>query len=99
MELKAMGLNKQITQGSGLNGQINSKSKNHFGLFLNRALEQVNDLQVRNEEYKKLLVTGEVDNLHDITIATEKANVSLQLVLGIRNKVIEAYREIMRMQI
>ncbi len=70
-----------------------------FGKLLKDALNNVNQLQREKEEYKKLLITGEVDNLHDVTIAAEKANVALQLTLGIRNKVVEAYKEIMRMQI
>ena len=40
-----------------------------------------------------------MDNLHDITIAAEKANIALQLTLSIRNKIVEAYKEIMRIQI
>lgn len=70
-----------------------------FDNLLKDALDKVNQLQLDKEEYKKLLITGELDNLHDVTIAAEKANVALQLTLGIRNKVVEAYKEIMRMQI
>lgn len=99
MELRTIGLNNQIMWKDGLNEDIKSKTKDHFSLFLNKALNRVNELQLENEEYKRLLITGEVDNLHDVTIAAEKANVSLQLTLSIRNKVVEAYREIMRMQI
>lgn len=72
---------------------------NKFSLLLNNALNKVNQLQIESDEYKNLLATGDLDNLHDVTIAAEKANISLQLTLGIRNKVIEAYREIMRIQI
>lgn len=71
----------------------------NFNQYLKTALNKVNELQIDAENYKKLLAVGEVDNLHDVAIAAEKANISLQLVLGIRNKVVEAYREIMRMQI
>ncbi len=70
-----------------------------FSNLLEESLDKVNQLQREKEEYKNLLITGEVDNLHDITIATEKANIALQLTLSIRNKIVEAYKEIMRMQI
>ncbi|NLJ79136.1 MAG: flagellar hook-basal body complex protein FliE [Tissierellia bacterium] len=70
-----------------------------FGSFLNNALDRINEQQLIGDEYQRRLATGDVDNLHDVTIAQEKANVSLQLALGVRNKIIEAYREIMRMQI
>lgn len=99
MEIKTIGLNDQILSKDGLNEDFKSGNSNRFSLFFNDALNKVNELQLDSDAYKKLLITGEVDNLHDVTIAAEKANISLQLTLGIRNKVVEAYREIMRMQI
>lgn len=70
-----------------------------FNDFLKQALDNVNDLQIQSENYTKLLAVGEVDNVHDVTIASEKAKIALQMTLTIRNKVIDAYNEIMRMQI
>ena len=58
-----------------------------------------NRLQLEKDEYRNLLITGELDNLHDLTIAQEKADIALQLTLSIRNKIVDAYREIMRIQI
>lgn len=99
MEIKTIGLNNEILFHDRLDEDLESKNDNQFSLFLNKALDKVNELQLESDEYKRLLITGDVDNLHDVTIAQEKANVSLQLTLSIRNKVVEAYREIMRMQI
>ncbi|GMG97145.1 flagellar hook-basal body complex protein FliE [Tepidimicrobium xylanilyticum] len=82
----------------GLNRK-SSKGTIQFSQLLESALNRVNELQIESDEYKKLLLTGDLDNLHDVTIAAEKANISFQLTLSIRNKIIEAYREIMRMQI
>ncbi len=70
-----------------------------FSSLLKDALNKVNSLQLQSDEYKQLLATGDVDNLHDVTIAAEKASIALQLTLAIRNKVVEAYQEIMRMQV
>lgn len=78
---------------------LDTKEKGTFGNLLENALNNVNEMQLDSEEYKKLLATGELDNLHDLTIASEKANTALQVVMSIRNKVVEAYREIMRIQI
>ncbi|MBU5254749.1 flagellar hook-basal body complex protein FliE [Tissierella praeacuta] len=78
---------------------VESNDKNNFGDLLTKALNQVNQLQLESDEYKQMLVLGQVDNLHDVSIATEKANVALQITMSIRNKVVEAYREIMRIQI
>lgn len=70
-----------------------------FSDLLEKSLDKVNQMQKEKEEYKNLLIMGEVDNLHDVTIAAEKANIALQMTLSIRNKMVEAYKEIMRMQI
>lgn len=83
-----------------LNTSNNNKDNSiNFTEILKDALDKVNQMQVESEEYKKILVLGEVDNLHDVTIASEKANVALQVTMSIRNKIVEAYREIMRIQI
>lgn len=78
---------------------INIKNKESFGDLLNNALNNVNQMQIDSDEYKKMLAVGEVDNLHDVSIAAEKANISMQITLSLRNKIVEAYKEIMRIQI
>ena len=81
-----------------INKSLKPKEESNFSQLLTNAIDNVNQLQLQSEEYKKMLAVGEVDNLHDVTIAAEKANVTLQITMSIRNKVIEAYKEIMRMQ-
>ena len=75
------------------------KSKDTFSSLLMEAINNVNKTQKSSDEYKDMLAIGQLDNLHDLTIASEKADVALQLTLGIRNKVVDAYKEIMRIQI
>lgn len=77
----------------------NVKDTNNFSGIFTNALNKVNEMQLESEEYKKLLAIGELDNLHDLTIATEKADTALQVIMSIRSKVVEAYKEIMRIQI
>lgn len=98
MEIKTISLNNALLKQD--EHQVLAEDKtNDFSKLLDNALNKVNQLQVESEKYKMLLSTGEVDNLHDVTIAAEKANIALQLTLSVRNKVVEAYQEIMRMQI
>ncbi|MBS4536057.1 flagellar hook-basal body complex protein FliE [Clostridium sp. D2Q-14] len=78
---------------------INKEKTTDFGEFLNNALSNVNSLQKQSEYLKNMLAVGEVDNIHSAVIASEKADLALQLTLNIRNKVMDAYKEIMRMQI
>lgn len=70
-----------------------------FSEVLKGALDEVNQLQKDSDEYTKLLALGQVDNIHDVTIASEKAKIALQMTLTVRNKVVDAYKEIMRMQV
>lgn len=64
-----------------------------------KAVAEVNDLQVQAEAQARALTLGEVRDLHQVTIATEKASLALGLAIQVRNKILEAYQEIMRMQV
>lgn len=68
-----------------------------FSQMLNDAIHKVNEAQVQSDIATEKLINGQAENLHDVMIAAEKAAVTLQVTLEIRNKVIEAYQEIMRM--
>ncbi len=69
-----------------------------FVASLNGFMQEVNQLQKESGESVKRLVSGDVTNIHDVMVAVEKASVSFELMMEIRNKVIEAYREVMRTQ-
>lgn len=68
-----------------------------FAKLLDRALQQVEQDQRTANEMGEKLATGEVDDIAQVMIASERANLSLGLAVQVRNKVIEAYQEIMRM--
>ncbi len=66
---------------------------------LKKAVEGVNRLQVEADGAVEGLNTGEAKNLHEVMIAMEKADISLRLTVQMRNKIVDAYQEIMRMQV
>ncbi|HLS90925.1 MAG TPA: flagellar hook-basal body complex protein FliE [Limnochordia bacterium] len=70
-----------------------------FAKMLADAFDAANQAQWDADQAARLLATGQIEDIHQVTILTEKANLSLQLLISIRNKVIEAYQEISRMQI
>ncbi len=76
----------------------NQEAALSFGDFFSNALEEVNQLQVNSSEMTKKMVLGEVEDIHQVMIAAEKASLSLNLTVQIRNKLVEAYQEISRMQ-
>jgi flagellar hook-basal body complex protein FliE len=63
-------------------------------LQLSTANQQIMDAEVKVRE----LVSGEEANIHDVMISLEKAKMSFELILAVRNKSLEAYQELMRMQ-
>jgi len=70
-----------------------------FKELLAQAIGQTVQLQKASEEKTKAFLTGEADDLHEVMIASEKAGLAFQLTLQVRNKMVEAYQEVMRMQI
>jgi len=99
MIIRTINMENPFIQDKNDTKTVTNDNNIHFSSLLRDALNKINDLQLQSDEYKQLLATGDVDNLHDVTIAAEKASIALQLTLAIRNKVVEAYQEIMRMQV
>lgn len=70
-----------------------------FKNIFKQVINDVNSLQKESEDLTTKLVLGQVEDIHQVTIAAEKASLALQLTVEIRNKILDAYQEIMRMQI
>jgi flagellar hook-basal body complex protein FliE len=75
------------------------KETKTFGEFLSDSLIKVNDLQNLANKSMQRLATGESDNLHETMLMAEKAEIAFKQMNQIRLKVIDAYKEIMRMQL
>lgn len=70
-----------------------------FSSTLSKAMTEVNQLQKEADLKIQKLSTGESNNIHDTMIAVEKADIALKLMMRVRNKIIDAYQEVMRMQV
>lgn len=70
-----------------------------FSDYLKQALDYVSNLQLDADKASEDFALGNTDNIHDVLIAAEKADISLQFTMQVRNKIMDAYSEIMRMQI
>lgn len=70
-----------------------------FGKMLNDALKEVNGAQNDSAKLQGDLMANKPVEVHDLMIAMEKASTSMQLTMAVRNKVLEAYQEISRMQV
>ena len=74
-------------------------SPSSFKDLLKKAVTDLNVSQTGANEAIQNLATGGEENLHDVIIAMEKANLSLQYAIQVRNKVLEAYQSVIQMQI
>jgi flagellar hook-basal body complex protein FliE len=70
-----------------------------FSSVLTQFVEGVNDKQVAAGESVRGLISGQDVSLHQAMIAMEEASVSFQLIVEVRNKLLESYQELMRMQV
>ena len=71
----------------------------NFKDLLRKALGDLNASQVGANEAIKSLATGGEENLHDIIISMEKASMTLQYAIQIRNKLLDAYQSVIQMQV
>lgn len=89
----ASGTKKQATED-------NEAIKVDFGETLKTAVDKVNTTQQTAGQLSREFVSGESDiDLHEVMISLQKANVTFQSMVQVRNKLVTAYQEIMRMQV
>jgi flagellar hook-basal body complex protein FliE len=69
-----------------------------FSDFLKQSINEVNSMQVKSDQMTAALAEGKNVQLQDVMIAAEKASVTMLATIEIRNKAVEAYQEMMRMQ-
>jgi flagellar hook-basal body complex protein FliE len=82
-------------QGSGAAGAEGNLA---FGDLLKQALQEVNQASSQSEDEARNLMTGESADMHTAMLAVQKADLSFQMMMAVRSKLIDAYREVMRMQ-
>lgn len=76
-----------------------SKVTEGFSDILQDTITQVNNQQKEANTAITKLHTGEAENLHDVMIAMEEADISVRMLVQVRNKALEAYEQIMRLQL
>ena len=74
------------------------KSGGGFGSMLADAIGRVNQTQLNSQSSIDKYLSGEDEEVHKVALATQQASLSFDLFLQVRNKVVSAYQEVMRMQ-
>ena len=75
------------------------KPNTSFSSFFERSMEKVNELKMDADKSVEQLATGSEKDIHNTMIALQKAEISMELMLQVRNKMIAAYDEIRKMPI
>lgn len=78
---------------------VAGENANTFSGMLRESLDKVNEHQHQADHAVKELISGRSKNIHETMLTLERADTSLKLAMQVRNKILDAYREIMRMQV
>jgi len=82
----------------GLN-QAGEEAGPSFADTLAKSIEEVNHLQKEADQAIEKLASGESQNVHGAMLAVNKADTAFRMTMQVRNKIVEAYQEVMRMQV
>lgn len=88
-----------IQQASNVTRKQQAEKSTSFAEVLKNALNHVNQLQHEANVKRELLTYGQIDDLHDVMITAQKAAITIEATVQIQQKVIDAYNEMMRMQL
>lgn len=75
-----------------------SETEGGFGATLKDAINQVNDLSDNSDQKVTELVQGDRQDVHNVMIAVEKADIAFELMMQVRNKIVSAYQEVSKLQ-
>lgn len=93
----------QAIQGSGAamaaTAPVQANAADAFGQLVSQGLSDVNKGLLVSQTDLQQLATGDAQNLHQVMIRLEESRLSFQLLMQVRNRVLEAYQDVMKMQV
>ena len=96
-QLSSLDALSQAVPKPSASGQSPSEGP-QFADILKQALQEVSEAQHTSEQEARNLISGNSTDMHTAILAVQKADVSFQMMMAVRGKLIDAYREVMRMQ-
>lgn len=94
-QINPIGIKKVLTEQ---NQGVSPKPQVSFSDVLKESLQKVNELQLNAESAMEKLAAGQIKDVHQVMVAVEEANLAFATMMQIRNKLIDAYNEMMRLQ-
>ena len=89
----------QINTIDNTNKNLNESDKVNFTDVLNNAVNKVNDSQIKANNDIEALIKGDDITMHEVMLSTQEAQISMQLMLEMRNKLYDAYKELSSVQL
>ena len=97
-DFRIQGMNDDLAANLTPSAGSAEKGKDSFNDILRSLVDEVDTLQKSADASIQGLVTGETTDVHDVTVKMEEAGVAFELMMEIRNKLVDAYQQILRMQ-
>jgi flagellar hook-basal body complex protein FliE len=97
--------NNLISQGGGTINKTDEKNMASLGLgesfgdMFTSQLDKLNSTQIQADQLSMDFASGNTEDLHQVMIAAEEARISMELAVTVRNKIVEAYKELSSMQL
>lgn len=91
--------NNLSVNNSNINNLENKSTENSFQNVLEDSLNKINDKQLSADKITNEFIAGENVEVHEMMLSMEEAKMSLQLAIQVRNKVVEAVKELTNMQL
>ncbi|WP_138414844.1 flagellar hook-basal body complex protein FliE [Aquibacillus sediminis] len=89
-----------VTMNNHQNQKVTpAEAQTNFSTSLKTAIDHLNRAQVTSDKKTEALAKGEIDDLHDVMITAQKSSLTLQTAVEVQRKAVDAYNEIMRMQV
>lgn len=99
MNVQSIGTSSLLNNIETKKTSIEPENENNFSKMINDAIGKVNDSQINADNKIENFVKGEDVNMHEVMLSMQEAQISMQLLIEVRNKVVEAYQEVNKIQL
>lgn len=99
MNIQSLGTNSLINNIETIGLEKNIDEKKNFSEVISDAINDVNDKQIKADNNIESLIKGDDITMHEVMISMQESQLSMQLLIEVRNKMVEAYQEINKIQL
>lgn len=99
MNIQSIGTNSLLNSLETKSLGTNIDNKNSFSEVISDAINKVNDKQISADNSIESLIKGDDITMHEVMLSMQESQLSMQLLIEVRNKMVEAYQEINKIQL